>query len=225
MEIKLASVDSVIIYFSHDISKETSLRVKNAYKLLNENKNKAFIEIIPSYNSILVSYDIFTYDFESISIVLKKLLENVSCEENENNHVINIDVYYGLDVGLDLKRLCEVCNLSIEEIITLHSSKVYDVHAIGFLPGFAFMASVDDAIAISRLETPRKKIPKGSVAIANNQTAVYPSDSPGGWNIIGKTTFEFFDKKLESLSPISIESQIKFNPISKEEFLLQGGTI
>jgi len=77
----------------------------------------------------------------------------------------------------------------------------------------------------SRLESPRKKIPKGSVAIADTQTAIYPQNSPGGWNILGKTAFELFDKTLESLSPITIESRIKFNPISKEEFLKQGGNL
>lgn len=225
MQIKIASVDSVILYFSDEISKEISLIVKNAYGVLKQANNKALSEIIPSYNSILVTYDIFSFDFESISNYLTELLKEMNIKEGESQNIINIDVYYGLDVGLDLKRLSKITNLSIEDIIILHSSKVYDVCAIGFLPGFAFMASVDDAIAVSRLQTPRKKIPKGSVAIANNQTAVYPSESPGGWNIIGKTTYEFFDKKLETLSPLSVESKIQFNPISKEEFLSQGGII
>ncbi|WP_052502536.1 carboxyltransferase domain-containing protein [Halarcobacter anaerophilus] len=75
------------------------------------------------------------------------------------------------------------------------------------------------------MKTPRKKIPKGSVAIADSQTAVYPKESPGGWNILGRTAFNFFDKDLEALSPILIESKIKFNPICKEEFLSQGGII
>jgi len=225
MEIKLASVDSVIIYFSNEISQETSLIVKNAYRILKEENNKALIEIVPSYSSILISYDIFNYDFKSICEYLEQILQTIDIKQTQSKNIINIDVYYGLDVGLDLKRLSTLSNLSIDEIITVHSSKVYDVYAIGFLPGFAFMASVDDSIAIPRLETPRKKIPKGSVAIANNQTAVYPIDSPGGWNIIGKTAFELFDKKLESLSPLNIESKIKFNSISKEEFLAQGGTL
>ncbi len=126
---------------------------------------------------------------------------------------------------MDLQRVATLSNLSIEEVISIHSSKLYDVYAIGFLPGFAYLASVDEKISVSRLETPRKQIPKGSVAIANNQTAVYPQNSPGGWNILGKTAFELFDKSLESLSPITIESKIKFNVITKDEFLLQGGVL
>ena len=113
----------------------------------------------------------------------------------------------------------------MDEIIKLHTSKLYDVYAIGFAPGFAYLASVDEKIAIPRLDTPRKNIPKGSVAIANTQTAVYPQSSPGGWNIIGRTTFEFFDKTIDELTPVKVGDKIKFNPISKDEFIKQGGKI
>lgn len=225
MIIKLASVDSVIIYFSNIISKETSLKVKAVYKLLKSLKDDAIIEIVPSYTSILITYDIFTYDFETIKKFLEKLLVNIKIEEENNLEIVNVDVYYAEEVGLDLQRVALNAKLSIDEVIEIHSSKIYDVFAIGFLPGFAYMAAIDEKIVTSRLETPRKKIPKGSVAIADNQTAIYPQDSPGGWNILGKTTFELFDKSLDTLSPLTIESRIKFNPISKEEFLKQGGRI
>ena len=228
MKIKIASENSVILYFSNDISKETSLIVKNAYKILKSKNNKALIEIVPSYNSILVTYDIFIFDYMGIEKYLNDCLKNIKSEEERDENIINIiniDVYYGEEVGLDLQRISDITKISIDEIIKKHSSKIYDVYAMGFLPGFAFMASVDESISVSRLETPRKKIPKGSVAIANNQTAIYPKDSPGGWNIIGSTTFELFDKNLENLSPLTIESKIKFNPISKEEFISQGGIL
>jgi len=225
MEIKLASVDSVIIYFSDTISKKTSLEVKSAYKLLKSLGDKNLIEIVPSYTSILITYDIFKYNFEEIQSFLKKLLKDLKTEKESALEIINVDVYYGEEVGLDLKRVADKANISVEEVIEIHSSKIYDVFAIGFLPGFAYMATVDERIVTSRLESPRKKIPKGSVAIADTQTAIYPQNSPGGWNILGKTTFELFDKTLESLSPITIESRIKFNPISKELFLKQGGVL
>jgi len=225
MNIKLASVDSVIIYFSDTISKETSQKVKSAYKLLKSLDDKNLIEIVPSYTSILITYDIFKYNYEEIQIFLEDVLKDLKVEEESSLEIINVDVYYGEDVGIDLQRVANKANISIEEVIQIHSSKTYDVFAIGFLPGFAYMASVDERIVTSRLESPRKKIPKGSVAIADTQTAIYPQNSPGGWNILGKTAFELFDKTLESLSPITIESRIKFNPISKEEFLKQGGNL
>jgi len=225
MEIRLASVDSVIIYFSHTISKKTSLEVKSAYKLLKSLENKSLIEIVPSYTSILITYDIFKYNFKEIQIFLENILQDLKIEDEDKLEVITVDVYYGEEVGLDLHNVANKANITIEEVIKIHSSKIYDVFAIGFLPGFAYMASVDKKIVTSRLESPRKKILKGSIAIADTQTAIYPQNSPGGWNILGKTTFELFDKTLDSLSPITIESRIKFNPISKEAFLSQGGTL
>jgi len=225
MEIKLASVDSLIIYFGDVISKENSNQVKSAYKVLKDLNSPYLIEIIPSYNSILVTYDIFKYTFEDIQVYLNDLLKNIQIENKNDSEIITVDVYYGEEVGLDLQRVATKANISIQEVIEIHSAKLYDVYAIGFLPGFAYMASVNEKIITPRLSTPRKKIPKGSVAIADNQTAIYPQNSPGGWNILGKTTFELFDKSLEALSPITIESKIKFNPISKDEFLQQGGVL
>ena len=224
MEIKVASVDSVLICFENEISKETSLKVSNYYHFLKSLENKAFIEIVPSYSTILLTYDIFKYDFYS----LKKYLEenvNTSSKENIQSKILEIDVYYGKEVALDLELISKDTNLSIEEIIELHSNKLYDVYAIGFLPGFAYLASVDEKIARPRLKTPRKKIPKNSVAIADTQTAIYPQESPGGWNIIGRTAKELFDKNLESLCPLDVGDKVKFNSISKEEFLAQGGII
>ncbi len=225
MKIKIASVDSVIIYFGEFISKDISNKVKSVYAYLKSLENDSFIEIIPSYTSILIKYDIFRYDFSSITSFLKSELKNIKDEDFSSNKLIEIDIFYSTEVGFDLQRVASNANISIEELIKIHSSKIYDVYTIGFLPGFAYLALVDEKIITPRLKTPRKKIPKGSVAIADSQTAVYPCDSPGGWNIIGRTNFEFFDKSLENLSPICISSKIKFNPISKEKFIAQGGNI
>ncbi len=225
MNIKIASVDSLIIYFSDTISKETSLQVKSLYKSLKELNDEGLIEIIPSYTSLFISYDVFKYNFKSIKSFLEEQLKDLKSYEEDNSNIINIDVYYGEEVGLDLTRVATFANISVDEVIQLHSSKIYDVYAIGFLPGFAYLASIDEKIVVPRLESPRKITPKGSVSIADNQTAIYPQNSPGGWNVLGRTTFELFDKNLAKLSPLCIDSRIKFNPISKEEFLNQGGIL
>ncbi len=224
MKFKIASVDSLIIYFGDIIDEQIALNVKKTCLCLKKLKIKGIIEIIPSYTSIFISFDIFKYDFQTLSELIKKSINLDSNDEFEEK-IVTIDVYYGQDVGLDLYDMSLKTNLSIEKIIEMHSSKFYDVFAIGFLPGFAYLASVDEKIALPRLSTPRKQIPKGSVAIADTQTAVYPQSSPGGWNIIGRTAMELFDKKLEKLSPLSVGDKVRFNPISKEEFLGQGGII
>ena len=224
MKFCLSSVDSLIIYFGDIIDSEIFSKVKMAYISLKKQNIDGLVEIIPSYTSIFIQFDIFKYDYESLKKLLKNSI-NYDFSGNLEEKVINIDVYYGLEVGLDLERIAFEKSLTIEEIIEIHSNKIYDVYAIGFLPAFAYLASVDERISISRLQTPRKEIPKGSVAIANNQTAVYPQNSPGGWNIIGKTAFEVFDKNLENLSIFEVGNKIKFNSISKKEFLSQGGVL
>ena len=224
MHFKIASVDSLIIYFGNEISQEVSAKVKKAFKSIVALKDEGFIEIIPSYNSIFITYDIFRYDFNTVQEKIKSSITLDILDEKEEKIVI-IDVYYGSEVGFDLEDISKKTLLSIEEIISIHSNKLYDVYAIGFMPGFAYLGNVDKKIAIPRLESPRKIIPKGSLAIADTQTAIYPKNSPGGWNIIGKTTMELFDKKLDTLSPLSVGNKVKFNPISKEEFLNQGGVL
>lgn len=224
MIFKIASVDSLIIYFGEEINQDISSKVRNAFSSIKELNDEALIEVIPSYSSIFITFDIFKYDYNSLK---QKLISIINLDETfeKNEEIITIDVYYGSEVGFDLEHISNSSNLSIYEIIQLHSNKLYDVYAIGFLPGFAYLGNVDKKISMPRLSSPRKVIPKGSVAIADTQTAVYPQNSPGGWNIIGKTAMELFDKNLQTLSPLSMGKKIKFNSISKEEFLKQGGVL
>jgi inhibitor of KinA len=224
MNFKIASVDSLVIYFGNEISEEIATKVQKAYLSLKSLNIEGIIEIIPSYTTIYVLFDIFKYDYYSFVEILKNSID-LNYEDNRTKSIINIDVYYGDEVALDLQDMSFKTNLSMEKIIEIHSLKLYDVYAIGFAPGFAFLASVDKQIAMPRLSSPRKSVPKGSVAIADTQTAVYPQQSPGGWNIIGRTAMELFDKNLEKLSPLSVGYKVKFNPISKEVFLSQGGII
>ena len=224
MIFKVASVDSLVIYFGNEINEQISKKVQKAYLSLKNQNIEGLIEIIPSYTTIFISYDIFKYDYNTLVELLRKSID-LEFEDNSSKDIINIDVYYGEEVGLDLRNMSLKTNLSIEEIIQIHSQKIYDVYAIGFAPGFAFMASVDKQIAMPRLISPRKSVPKGSVGIADTQTAVYPQSSPGGWNIIGRTAMELFDKSLKQLSPLSVGHRVKFNAISKKEFLIQGGVI
>ena len=226
MKFSTASVDCIIIYFGDTISVEVSKKTKDAYIVLRDSDIKGLKQIIPSYNSILINYDIFLYDDQTICSVIKKYLQENKNHNNENLiNRINIPVYYGLDVGFDLEKVALVHKLDISEVIAIHSNTVYKVFTIGFSPGFAYLGNVDKRINTPRLSTPRKKVPKGSVAIANEQAAVYPSHSPGGWNIVGKTTYKMFDTSRQDLCPVNIGDEIKFYPISKDEFLDTGGVI
>lgn len=224
MIFKVASTNSLMIYFGDKIDQKIAKEVQKAYLSLQKLHIEGIIEIIPSYTTIYIAYDIFKYNHHTLIQLLEKNI-NLDYEETNEKNIISIDVYYGTEVGLDLEDMSKKVNLSIDKIIEIHSQRYYDVYAIGFAPGFAFLASVDERIALPRLSSPRKSVPKGSVAIADTQTAVYPQSSPGGWNIIGRTAMELFDKSLEKLSPLSVGGTVKFNAITKEEFLKQGGIV
>jgi len=227
MKFEICSVDSIIIYFDDKISEKTLKRVSHYYKSLKKLNDNSFISIIPSYSSIYVRYDIFRYDSKGIISYIKEKFNDFKYNPNDNQPLktVNIPVYYSKTSGLDLERMSNEKNITIEEIIHLHSSKTYMVYAVGFMPGFAYLAKVDDKLATPRLSHPRDLIPKGSVGIADTQTAVYPRESPGGWNIIGQTPIELFNPNSKELSPFEIGFQVKFNPITKKEFLKMGGVL
>lgn len=191
MNIEIASVDSVILYFDQIISEEVLDKVQNAYNTLKE--LEGVIDITPSYSSILIQYDLSLYDYRSIQEAITKILSTHQSDTTvKDNKLIKIPTVY--DEGLDLERVAKFNHLTVEEVIQLHTQTIYRVYAIGFMVGFAFLATVNEKIATPRLSTPRSKVPKGSVAIADHQTAIYPQDSAGGWNIIGQTEFNAFDQ-------------------------------
>ena len=195
MKVETVSVDSVILYFEEEISETVLDKVQSAYKALQNVPD--IINLTPSYHSILIQYNIFKYDDNVIRNTIAELIENTVSSSDTPlpkqsiGKTIEIPVDY--NQGLDLQRIADLNGLTIDEVIIRHTAQTYRVYAVGFMPGFAYLASVDDAIATPRLDTPRNKVPKGSVAIAQTQTAVYPQESAGGWNIVGHTDFDSFD--------------------------------
>ena len=189
MTIETVSYDTVILYFKQKISESVLDEVQKTYLSL---KNlKGITNLTPSYCSILVQYDILIYDEKSLKeIIIKTAIGLASADEIQTNKLIKIPTNY--NINLDLERVAKHNKLNIEEVIELHTQTTYRVYAIGFMVGFAYLAIVDPKISTPRLKSPRKKVPKGSVALADNQTAIYPQNSAGGWNIIGHTEFNDF---------------------------------
>lgn len=189
MTIEAVSYDMVIIYFKQEISEGVLDEVQKTYLSL---KNlKGITNLTPSYCSILVQYDILIYDEKVLKeIIIKTAIGLASADKIQTNKLIKIPTNY--NINRDLERVAKHNKLNIEEVIKLHTQTTYRVYAIGFMVGFAYLAIVDPKISTPRLKSPRKKVPKGSVALADNQTAIYPQNSAGGWNIIGHTEFNDF---------------------------------
>jgi len=193
MKFEIVTANAFMLYFEQEISDKVLDEVQNTYVVLKE--IEGITDITPSYCSILVEFDIVKHTHESLKqIILKKFSDSVgsASADIKPNKLIKIPTDYSQN--LDLKRVAQHNQLSIEEVINIHSQTTYRVYAIGFMVGFAYLAKVDQRITTPRLESPRKKVPKGSVAIADHQTAVYPQDSAGGWNVIGHTEFDGFEQ-------------------------------
>jgi len=225
MYYKVASVDAIVLYFEELISEEVSGRVLSLYHHLKQMAPKGILELIPSYTTLYVQFDLFAYTHETLYEKLSTLAKQSDSMTEESGKVVTIPAYFDSSVGWDLEKVAKRANLSTDEVIAIYTAQIYRVYTIGFLPGYAYMGSVDARIATPRLATPRSVIPKGSVAIANTQCAVYPQESPGGWNIIGRTYLEMFDKDIEGFSLLKAGDRVRFEAISKERFVAAGGAL
>jgi inhibitor of KinA len=187
-------------------------------KLLKEEKNLGIINLTPSYNKLIVSFDLNFTNYKEV----KKLIENLIIKKNikKNKKKINIPVCCEAEHGLDFERLKKKLNINIDEILTLFFSKEYFCYMTGFIAGMPFLGDLEEKIRCDRLETPRVKVPKGSVGITEQFTNIYTFESPGGWNIIGNTPLKVFDEtNLRKPSLIKPGNKISFYQISKEEHL------
>ena len=188
MEFKQVSLNASILYFDKTISEEVLNQVQHAFLSL---KNvEGIIDITPSYTSLLIEYDTSLQSHTNLEERIKKMVNDPPSNTTTQQKHIKIPTDYSR--GEDLESVAKYHNLSIEEVIHLHSSTTYRVYAIGFMVGFAYLGTLSPKLFTPRLSTPRAKVPKGAVGIADHQTAIYPQQSAGGWNIIGHTDFDDF---------------------------------
>ena len=215
----IAGDSSICAEFGNEISKEINAQIRAFNILLKESGIAGIVETIPTYRSLLIQYDPGVISYKSLEGKLKKLLARLDSVEIPPSEVLEVPVLYGgEEMGPDLKFVAENAKMSEEEVIKLHSEPEYLIYMLGFTPGFTYLGGLNDAIETPRLKTPRVKIPAGSVGIAGKQTCVYPIDSPGGWQLIGRTPLKMYDADREK--PILPEAgqYIKFVPIDRAEF-------
>ncbi len=227
MKLRSLSENTVLILFEQEINHSVFQQVSQCTKKIEADLSDYVIDIVPSYASIQILFNITKISSEQFSTLLDKVMKdaNAAVVDERSAKIIEIPVYYGLEVALDIEDIARSANISIDEVISLHSSVTYDVYAIGFAPGFAYLGNVDKQIAMPRKETPRKKIRQGSLGIADQQTAIYPSDSPGGWQIVGRTPLSMIDYNEEKLTQFEVGDRVKFYSISQPEYLSMGGTL
>ncbi|MFK8059947.1 MAG: 5-oxoprolinase subunit PxpB [Polaribacter sp.] len=190
-----------------------------SFKSKIENQKKVFFtDLIVGYNSLTIKYIKEIKNFEEEVKNLKSIYLSTLEKVTKRNYTWQIPVCYDVSFGIDLEEVSEKSKLTIEQIIKLHSEKLYTVFFIGFLPGFLYLGGLNKQLYFDRKPNPRLKVEKGSLAIGGKQTGVYPVDSPGGWNVIGKTPVNFFDLKNREPCFANAGDKIKFKPISLTEF-------
>lgn len=216
---------AVLVSFGNIIDESINQQVIGLHALLNHKAFNGFIESVPAYSSLAVFYNVIeitksSLDNKSTFDFVKEYLEDVLVrlpqdEGLKNNQVIEIPVFYN---GEDLKFVADEHQLSVDEVIGIHTSKNYRVFMIGFLPGFPYMGTVDDRIATARKKSPRTSVPAGSVGIAGHQTGIYPQASPGGWQLIGRTPIKIFNKEKSNPCLLNPGDHVRFYSVSKNEF-------
>ena len=204
--------------FGKDVNKETNTKVIRYFKSIQKKDIKGINNLTPSYNKLIVSFDLKTTNFKN----LKKEIENLDLIKSEtiNNKKIEIPVCCNEDFSLDIKRLEEKLKINREKIYENFFEKEFFCYMTGFIAGMPFLGDIDRNFRAKRLETPRVKVPKGSVGLTEQFANIYTFESPGGWNIIGKTPINIFDSSKET-NPnlINPGDLIIFKKINKDQFL------
>lgn len=210
-----AGDSAVVIELGDEISPECNRAVHALCKTLTDERIPAVRDIIPTYRSILVQYDAAQSSYDD----MKSILSNIppSAADASNAPLVHIPVLYGGKHGPDLEDVARSAGITPQEVIDIHSNAEYLVYMMGFTPGFPYLGGMPPQIAAPRRTTPRAAIPQGSVGIAETQTGVYPIESPGGWQLIGRTPLTLFDPQRDTPSLLDAGALVKFQPLSSED--------
>ncbi len=224
-QIDPAGLDAVLIRFGEQIQLDLMPIITAASQCLQRALGQDLRGMVPSYTTLMLFYDLRKHDFTSIQTLIDRELDKLVIDNSVTGRLIEIPVCYDPLVGSDLQRVADYHQISIDEVIHRHTATRYHVFAIGFAPGFAYMGQISEQLATPRLDRPRPCVSAGSVAIADQQTAVYPADTPGGWNILGRTPMLMFDRAHADLCPLKTGDRVQFKAISHQQFLQAGGVL
>jgi KipI family sensor histidine kinase inhibitor len=208
----------LLLEFGNEISPEVNEKVRRMALAIQREVIEGIVETVPTYRSLLIIYNSLIIPIEDLKKRLKQVEEGLQQTPFPEPKLTRIPVVYGEVYGPDLDYVAQYHQISSGEIIRLHCSKSYLIYMIGFMPGYPYMGELPDALITPRLKTPRLSVPAGSVAIAQKQTGIYSIESPGGWQIIGRTPVKLFDPKKEPPALLRMGDFVQFYPIKKKEF-------
>ena len=201
----------------HKISETTQKKLFTLITHLLHNPIHGVVNIHPGYSSMLLTLDKTTNIDDTIRVV-ENILYVVQHSEPPEEKLVEVPVLYGGNYGKDIQRVVQFSKLSESEIIQRHQTGNYLVYFLGFTPGFPYLGGMDQDLTTPRIQTPRKRVPQGSVAIAGAQTGIYPFPSPGGWNLIGRTPLKIFNISNPQNSLIQMGNKVQFKSIGEDEY-------
>ncbi|AZF62553.1 5-oxoprolinase subunit PxpB [Pseudomonas sp. LBUM920] len=221
--IEVVAIDCLMVRLFDVIAEANMPWMLAATQRLREEFGAALVDLVPSYTTLMVHYDLTALTPAQARVLIGQALTDLQPQAQGSGQCHVLPVWYDLSVGPELSLLSQRSGLSVEDVIRRHSAHEYQVFALGFAPGFAFMGLVDEILATPRLNTPRKRVAAGSVGIAERQTAAYPVVSPGGWNLIGRTPAKLFDRERDGYSLMRPGDTVRFEAVGHAEFINLGG--
>ncbi|NWB29272.1 5-oxoprolinase subunit PxpB [Pseudomonas gingeri] len=221
--IEVVAIDCLMVRLFDAIAEENMPWMLAASQRLRNGFAGHLVDLVPSYTTLMVHYDLMTLSPGQARELIAEALDDLTPNARTAGQCHVLPVWYDLSVGPELSLLAERTGWSTAEVIRRHSEREYQVFALGFAPGFAFMGLVEEQLAAPRLNTPRKKVAAGSVGIAERQTAAYPVVSPGGWNLIGRTPSKLFDRERDGYSLMQPGDTVRFAAVDHAEFIKLGG--
>lgn len=201
---------ALLVQLGDEIDLITNRRVHTLAALIHASPLEGLIETVPAYTTLLIHYEPLVVKYEEIRKWVREKVGQTQDEMIRTPRHVDVPVQYGGEFGVDLQFVADYHHLQVEDVIRIHGRQTYTIYMMGFTPGFPYMGKVEDAIATPRLETPRTRVPAGTVAIAGSQTGIYPIDSPGGWRLIGHTSLRLFDPESESPFLFAPGDEVRF---------------
>ena len=201
---------AVLVQLGDEIDPAVNQRVHTLSNLITVSAIPGIVETVPAYATLLVHYDCLVLSFTQTKNLLREKLAQIQENESRQPRRVEVPVRYGGELGPDLEAVVAHLGLRVEDVIRIHSEKLYTVYMMGFTPGYPYMGKLDDTLILPRLETPRTHVPAGTVAIAGSQTGIYSIESPGGWNLIGWTPLKLFDPTSDSPFLFAPGDEVKF---------------
>jgi len=223
LRIEVVAIDCLMVRLFDAIDEANMPWMLAASQRLRDGFGAHLIDLVPSYTTLMVHYDLLALSPQQARALIVEAMVHLSPDATQSGRKHVLPVWYDPSVGPELALLAERSGLPVAEVIERHSQREYQVFALGFAPGFGFMGLVEEILAAPRIKTPRKRVPAGSVGIAERQTAVYPLQSPGGWNILGRTPAKLFDREIDGYSLLQPGDTVRFEPVDHAEFIRLGG--